>query len=235
MKVAELDNKQYLTDLFSWVKGRDVLYKDYARMTPEEQKGKVLIRHDVDDLFMRSFDMAVLQHSMGVKATYFILNTAPYWKPHILPHLMLVLREMQLMGHEISWHCDAISQWVMSDGNKAMNDIINEPLATLRSRGLKIVGSASHGNKLCYKYGYINYEVFEGCERPEGSTFLKGTLDYPKVDMKDFGLEYEAYHLPRDQYFSESGGEWAKLPVKEGFDDKSLTSMILIHPQHWVI
>ena len=117
MRVAQLpDQTKYLTELFGCIKGRDVLYRDFCKMTAEQQRGKVLLRHDVDDLLERSVAMAELQHKCGVKATYFILDTAPYWNP-ANPDMWLKINRIAELGHEIAWHNNVLTRWVVT-GNK---------------------------------------------------------------------------------------------------------------------
>jgi len=104
-----------------------------------------------------------------------------------------------------------------------------------KNNGFEITGSASHGDGLCRVHGYINYEVFEGCNRGASVVFPNPDFEIPKVNMQDFGLMYEAYFLPRDQYFSESGGNWGTVPVIEHFENPDLITHILIHPQWWAL
>lgn len=232
MHVSQLP-KTYLPELFAYIKGRDTLYRDFINLPALEQRGRVLLRHDVDDLLERSVAMAELQHKCGVCATYFILDTAPYWQPDN-PDMWLKIERIQSLGHEIAWHNNVLSRWVQT--KRPIDDLIEEPLLHFLQHGFQILGSASHGDRLCYEYGFVNYEVFTECKRStEAKDFKEPVIEIPKVSMKDFGLLYEAYHLPRQQYFSESGGNWKELPQVQHFEDTEKITHILIHPQWWAL
>ena len=232
MHVSQL-SKNYLPDLFKDVAERCVLFRDFIKLTPEEQKGKILFRHDVDDDLPRSVAMAELQHKCGVKATYFILDTAPYWVPTDVK-MWRQIHRIKNLGHEVAWHNNVLSRWVALP--QPIEDLILEPLNHFALEGIKIHGSASHGDPLCYKHGFVNYEVFAECGiSKKSAAFAEPTHVFPKVSMKTFGLQYEAYHLPKDQYFSESGGNWGVVPDKDHFENRELITQILIHPQWWTL
>lgn len=226
------DQTQYLTHLFGFIKGRDITYRNFIKLSPAQQKGKVLLRHDVDDKLAHSVAMAELQHQCGVCATYFILDTAPYWNPAD-PDMWLKINRIAELGHEIAWHNNVLSRHITT--GRPVDELITEPLLHFQQHGYHITGSASHGDNLCYKHGFINYEVFEECPRPANSTFPKPSTEFPKVRMSDYILEYEAYFLPRDHYFSESGGLWKELPQAKHFEDTGKITHILIHPQWWTL
>lgn len=215
----------------------------------------IYLRFDVDNDFRKSFEASCICNEYGIKATFFILNTAPYWRD---ASLFRFLNEMQDKGHEIAWHNNALAQWhstVPKDTVKPaelneswMYGIIHRTLDDLNHNGLRITGSSSHGDQLCRKLGFINYEIFEECPRTsEADGFPKPSFDFPRVKMSDFGLEYEAYHVPYDLYLSESGGgEWTSRshgdkaqPIGLGGMQVAIANydriQILIHPQHWKI
>lgn len=223
-------DKHYLQQLFFWIKGRDILFRE-AIEAPRGKKRNILLRHDVDNDLQRSFRMAQLEEKAGIRATYFILDTAPYWVTSD-PRLWSALLGIAKMGHEIAWHNNVLTTWLQT--RRPIDELVAEPLVQLRKHGHEIVGSASHGDKMCRTWGYVNYDVFEECPREgSGLNFPKHKTKFPKVSMKDFGLKYEAYHLHRDQYFSESGGKWGFIPEEKNFADEKLVTQILIHPQWW--
>ena len=226
--------KEYLIELFTACKGKDILF--------DNPNPGILIRHDVDDDLDRSVRMAELQHSIGVKATYFILNTAPYWEVDLgmNEELFNKLRHIESLGHSIQWHNNSIAEYKSQHFKNLFSiaDCIKSPLFYLRSFGFKITGSASHGDPLCHKHGFINYEVFSGPmgERTrEAVNFKQPDFIIPKIDPKDFGLEWEAYHVPYDEYYSEAGGRWKVKPDPEHFRNFNGRIQLLIHPQWWSI
>ena len=117
-------------------------------------------------------------------------------------------------------------------------------LERLRSAGIQVVGSASHGSPHCYRLGYHNNYFFEDLPRPvDGFPSVdvvntrRGACTIQRASLADFDLLYEAYHLGYDAYFSDAsfdhGQRWHPdaLDVREfGHDEKVV---ILIHPDHW--
>lgn len=182
--------------------------------------------------------MADLEAEYGVQATFFILNTAKYWWDL---DLMAKLAYMQGQGHEIAWHNNVLTEWIGTNGT--LKPLIEAPLSRMREAGLVIRGSASHGDAQCRRFGYLNYDVFEECERTGNGIGFPETMKHPRVKMADYGLEWEAYHVGQDLYVSESGGKkWvvqSESPNEGGFTDDDLKKVpriqILIHPQWWKI
>lgn len=189
----------------------------------------VLLRHDVDDDIDKACRMADIEAEYGVQATFFILNTAGYWRS---ADLMQKLLYMQKQGHEIGWHNNVLTEWI--GGTTLLKSLVEAPLGRLRDAGIEIRGSASHGDRQCRRFGYLNYDVFTECERVAEGIGFPNFLGHPRVSMKDFGLEYEAYHVPYDLYVSESGGKhWNRSFADE--DLKKGRVQMLIHPQWWKI
>lgn len=225
----------------------------------DELVNPIYLRFDIDDNIDKARRMAHLCSDHGCFGTFFILNTARYWT---YPGAFEIMRYIQRLGHEIAWHNNILTQminWnkqeVASFENQEfyLDGMIKAILGAFATHGLTIRGSASHGDPLCHQLGYINYEVFKECPRTqEAANFPKPSFTIPQVSMHDFGLEYEAYHVPYDLYLSESGGRgWI---ARETLSDnmRGVTGditmpdiiryipdydriQILIHPQHWKI
>jgi hypothetical protein len=118
-------------------------------------------------------------------------------------------------------------------------------LKWLRSNGINVTGTSSHGSNYCKTYGYLNYYFFQECAdrviSPYGNNMtipVDGkTITIKKAKLSDFDLDYEAYFLDNNLYFSDasitSGKRWhiGKLDfstLKPG--DRVI---LLIHPIHW--
>jgi len=239
-----------LRRLFEAIQMRASSFKDHLfnRVLPHDNP--IYLRFDIDDDLNKAHAMSLLCNEYGIRGTFFILNTAKYWDD---PGLWSTLRQIQDDGHEMAWHNNILTEWIEYVGKdnlmgRMIDSKIHPIIETFRSQDITIRGSASHGDPLCRKLGYINYEVFKECPRTEEAyNFPQPTFQIPKVSMHEFGLEYEAYHVPYDLYLSESGGrEWKGRMDRTSFawriDDESLVLLshskriqILIHPQHWKI
>lgn len=175
------------------------------------------LRHDVDDnsgSLATAVKIAGWEAERGYRATFFILHTARYWQDE--SHLRSALDRIAGFGHEIGIHANAIAAALRGGGDPHL--ILEEAIDRLRSFGHPVLGVAPHGDELCRdaagRVWFVNDEQFVECARPEmgrpdrllryGETALK--LD-PRP-LADFGLEYEAYRLPRGRYLSDSGGRW---------------------------
>jgi hypothetical protein len=95
-----------------------------------------------------------------------------------------------------------------------------------------VVGAAAHGSPWCHRLGFHNNYVFAGWDEPvPGFPAREGPQ---KLDPAEFGLEYEAYHVPRDVYFPDSAfvdgqrshpADLRLEPVRR--------TIVLVHPCHW--
>src|SRR5450759_5692488 len=80
----------------------------------------------------------------------------------------------------------------------------------LRSNGINIVGTASHGSNYCKVYHYLNYYFFEECTLPVAPNFDNNIavpkdgklITLIKGKLSDFDLQYEAYFLNNNKYLS---------------------------------
>jgi hypothetical protein len=52
--------------------------------------------------------------------------------------------------------------------------------------------------------------------------------------MRELGLDYDAWHLPMDSYFSDSGGSWKRTPDPLPADLRNGRHQVLVHPIHWL-
>lgn len=64
-----------------------------------------ILRHDVDYSVIKARQMAAFEHQHGVRSTYFVLLTSPYYNLLTADNLKAA-REIAAMGHEIGLHYD---------------------------------------------------------------------------------------------------------------------------------
>jgi hypothetical protein len=227
-----------------------VLPVDEFRKKFDTNKIIIGLRHDVDNDLKIARQFSLTEKNLGFRSTYYILHTADYYlaKPDnksihtdsILP----ILKDMQNNSHfEIGWHNDLVTLQVVYHIDPV--NFLHQELEWLRSNGLKITGSASHGSSYCRTYNYLNFYFFHECTWPIVGQFVNN-VEIPdggtKITMKkgwfsDFGLEYEAYFLNNNKYFSDASFVGSQRWDIGMLDLNSLKKgdrvIILLHPIHW--
>jgi hypothetical protein len=203
--------------------GREVVpLREFARGA-----GDLALRHDVDSRLDSALRLAELEAARGLRATYFVLHTAPYWAAaDLAPHA----RRLQELGHEVGFHNDLLTVERVQGGDA--RTALEDALARLRGAGIEVTGAAAHGSPWCHRLGFHNNYVFAGWDEPQPGF---PNRDVPeKLDPAEFGLEYEAYHAPYDMYFSDSSfvdgrrAHPAELELRPG-----QRAIVLVHPCHW--
>ena len=209
--------------------------------TRSPSRAVVALRHDVDYRLDSALELGRREHARGFRATYFVLHTAAYWhRDDLVPALL----ELQGWGHEIGWHNDLVTLECVYGGDARA--FLATELERLRFAGVRIDGSASHGSPLCYRFGYHNnafFTDFDGEERPqfpnvESVPGPDGLRRIPKGRLSEFGLDYEAYHLDNDLYFSDAsfdknGRRWHTDDLDLSLLAPGRRAIILVHPCHW--
>jgi hypothetical protein len=227
-----------------------VLPLNEFRKTFDSNKIVIGLRHDVDNDLNLAYQFSEIESMIGQRSTYFILHTAPYYlanPSNMTVHsdrIIPILRTMQNDKHfEIGWHNDLVTLQVIYNINP-VNFLHNE-LNWLRSNGINIIGSSAHGSEFCKIYHYVNTYFFKEYTYPavpnrennisipiggQNITIIKGT-------SSDFNLEYEAYYLNNNKYFSDAtitnGVRWDIGMLDLNDLNAGDRVIILIHPIHW--
>jgi len=150
-------------------------------------EGKFLaIRHDVDHSIEHAFDFAEQEHGKGIFSTYFLLDTEEYFD--YTAKFAKQCHKFIELGHRLGWHNNVLAQHIKTGTDP--HELIAKPLKFLSDNGIEIKGSSSHGDSIFYNTHTTNYFIWNF------------------IPMKDYGLEWEAYFLPRDCYLSDSGAKW---------------------------
>lgn len=227
-----------------------VLPLDEFKNTYDSNKIVIGLRHDVDVNLIHALAFSDTEYNLGFRSTYFILHTAPYYllnatnmavhNDNIIP----LLKKLQDERHfEIGWHNDLVTLQLIYGINPV--DFLKNELNWLRSNGIRVTGTASHGSPYCHTYGYLNYYFFRECSAVpvmpyaniDTVTMGSERIKIIKGNLSDFGLNYEAYFLKYNKAFSDAS-------VKDGIrwnismlDLNNLTKgdrvVILLHPIHW--
>lgn len=207
------------------------------------------LRHDVDHDLDLALELAYWEHDAGLRATYYLLHTADYWRD---PRLIDKCLQLQDFGHEVGLHLNVLTEWC-----EGLVDDVPERLQALlqplRDAGVRVVGIAAHGDAACYQYGFVNYWCFEELvgnaakrraglaqpggivypesgelRRPDGAVFPLGSLTLASV-----GLTHHASHVRCDVQYSDSGGTWQPPGDPLVQLKKKGRAHVLMHPVYW--
>ncbi len=203
------------------------------------EKARLGLRHDVDDSLEHALALGRIEHELGLRSTYFVLHTAPYWRSSRLVEMLLELQDG--LGHEIGWHNDLVTLGCVHAVDAGA--YLHEQLARLRAAGLSVEGTASHGSPWCHALGYHNQYFFEEFPPIPGFPSYEvvptpwGETKIEKSTLASFGFTYEAYFLGEQRYLSDStfehGRRWhpdALVPAELAAGE---TAIVLVHPCHW--
>lgn len=222
-----------------------------------DPKNWIALRHDIDHDLDLALELAHHQHTRGIRATYFLLHTAPYWND---PDFLAKCRQLHAYGHEVGLHLDLVTEYAQGL-TTAPQERVAQLLNTLRSSGVPVKSVAAHGAKACYEHQCTNYWFWKELRQTnpmsvEDRRSAEGIrlddpvwqIRYPashkaqigdmvfdlwSVSMKELGIEYEASALRPDHYWTDTGGEWSRSPDPIEHDLSTGTHVVLIHPIWW--
>ena len=204
-----------------------ITVEEYFTDTYDKNRPFIMMRHDVDRRPLSSLQMAKIENSLGVKATYYFRTIPQTLKPDII-------KAIANLGHEIGYHYECLAE-TNGDYEKAIADF--ELNLSLLNELYPIKNIAMHGRPtskwdsrlLWDKYDYKKY----------------GILSEPYFDI-DFNEIF---------YITDSGRAWDNETINlrdrvdtkfkfffkhteeiiESLKNDKLPSkiMINIHPEHW--
>lgn len=263
------DGVRYIRDLLGLIELKHVRMHEVIG----QDEPVFYLRHDgcgkvgIEDLLQ----FARLESSLGFAGTYFLMPPGSYknqpanyygwWSGERIEHdprLLDLCHELVELGHDLGLHNDAVSLALQREIRPG--DILEREVEFFRQNGLRLRGTAAHGQALCRELQYNNREIFAGCIRagwtPSRTIEYQGVkVQLHSLRLEDFGFEYEAYSLPRDSRVSESGGKWGgkiggvRIPKEEFIEEmdverfrdivsnarseKVRAMQVLTHPCHW--
>jgi hypothetical protein len=234
-------------DRFLWSIAESSRYRamplrELSSKNPGDEYVAVSLRHDVDHDLSGALEMARMEHKYGVRGTYFILHSARYYgvtKRNYTRHnewTLPVLRRIQDdYGHEIGWHNDLVTLECIYrvDPRK----YLQEELHWLRDNGIEITGTAAHGSRYCRRFGYDNSHFFHDMSEDSSRQYrviIHGNeLLLTKADLRDFGLEYEAYKVRGINFLQIERRRWSPPHLRLADFVPGAKVVIVLHPIHW--
>ncbi len=232
------------TDYFEFlgrINGERIMFADQVGMDAATiDRRAYAIRHDIDRLIENGIKIAEREHQRGIRSTFFLLHTAPYWDGS--EAFKNQVRDLARMGHHIALHHDGLGAWAEAHakGFRGIDlpdprDVLIRAMDFLRKDcGVEVRGIGGHGNRLAKLYRFNNYHVFsdwklpskDGAPDPELMVVKHGIKRFP---LSELGVEYEVYHLPRHVAIADSGGKWRagakkKCPIADSWDWSNFTT-----------
>lgn len=270
--VKRSDRVRYIEDFIDVIDLRLVHMHDLV--DGDAEPGCYYLRHD--GCGNLDFDVALrhaeIEANHGLSATYFLMTPGSYpktpknyygwWEDGRIVHdagLVDRCKRLRDLGHSLGLHNDLVSMSLIH--GVPAGELLEREVAFFDEHGVRLQGTAAHGQPLCRELSYNNREMFEGCIRSGWETgrvitYHGNSVQLHQLRMEDFGFSYEAYSLPRDSRISESGARWGgriagyQIPrdeLNDRFDIEKFRSIIarasasngvkafavLTHPSHW--
>jgi len=165
-----------------------------------------ILRHDVDYSPKAALRMAGLEADMGIRASYFILLSSPFYNLLSEEYCLFPCRLIEL-GHEVGLHYDL--KVYIGFGEARLFDILRAHIEMLTKLAGKRVRSIAMHN-------------------PSSSG------EDPFRNLKEFINAYDDQYTKQIAYFSDSCGAWRdeSIHVFEAGDIPSRLQL-LIHPLFW--
>jgi len=204
----------------------------------------VILRHDVDARPQNSLRLARLEHTLGIRGTYYFR----------IPHTFQpsIIQEIASLGHEIGYHYETMAT-IVKEGMRERRD---EETKRRRDGETKRMKSAYElfVENLC-KFREI-VPVTTICMHGSPLSRYDNREIWQKYDYRDLGITGDAYldiDFNRVAYFTDTGRRWngAEVSIRDKvsgpfqFNLKTTEEliraipqfpdqvMITIHPQRW--
>lgn len=160
-----------------------------------ESKGRyIVLKHDVETDVPRAVELAKIEHKYGHRGSYYVQAYLMKEKKNVD-----LLKQLQQMGHEISYHYDVMDS---NKGNleNAITEFEDHRLLFERY-GFHIITVCQHGNPVIERVGYTSNRDFFRSQRVQEL--------YPNV--ADIMVNYkEKYHTDYT-YYSDAGRKFSTI------------------------
>ena len=206
-----------------------------AKEVKESMTSFLVLKHDIENTVPKAYRLAEIEHKYGHRGSYYahayLLND---------PKNVDLLKKMQAMGHEISYHYD-----VMDSNHGNLDGAIRE-FEENRQRfeklGFPIITVCQHGNPVVERVGYTSNRDFFRSYRVQDL--------YPNI--ADIMVDYKDKYHTDYSYFSDAGRKFKLIfdPINNDIvnsDDKNIPyedlnelmealpskAIISTHPHRW--
>ena len=206
-----------------------------AKEVTSDMQSFLVLKHDIENTVPKAYKLAEIEHKYGHRGTY-------YAHAYLLddPQNVELLRKMQAMGHEISYHYD-----VMDSNHGNLDGAIKEFEANrqrFEQLGFPIITVCQHGNPVVERVGYASNRDFFRSSRVQEL--------YPSI--ADIMVDYKDKYHTDYSYYSDAGRKFKLIfdPINNDIvnsDDKNVPyedlnallealpqkAIISTHPHRW--
>lgn len=181
-----------------------------AKDVSEETEHYLVLKHDVETDVAKAFKMAQIEQQYGHHGTYYV-------QAYLMDNVKNIemLRKMQDMGHEISYHYDVMDS-CRGDLEKAIAEF-EKNRQIFQDNGFELKTLCQHGNPVLERVGYTSNRDFFRSERVRAL--------YP--GFSDVMVNFKEVHQTDYTYFSDAGRQFKMIydPINNDIvnsDDKNV-------------
>ena len=206
-----------------------------AKDVRKTMKKFLVLKHDVENTVPRAYRLAEIEYKYGHRGSYYV-------HAYLLNNRENVelLKKMQKMGHEISYHHDVMDS---SHGDlKLAKDEFEKNRILFEDLGFHICTVCQHGNPVIERVGYSSNRDF----------FRSKHIQELYPDIADIMVNYKAKYQIDYTYYSDAGRKFKLIfdPINNDIvksDDKNIEyesldemlasmdqrAIISTHPHRW--
>lgn len=199
-------------------------------------KNYLVLKHDVETDVKKAYALAKIEHKYFHKGSYYV-------QAYLMnnPENIRLLKEIQAMGHEVSYHYDVLDS-CNGDIEKALLEFQNN-LEKFEQNGFSIKTVCQHGNPIIERIGYTSNRDF----------FRSPVVQKKYSEITDIMVDFKIKANTDYSYFSDAGRKFKMIfdPINNDIinsDDKNIeyenledmlcdalknNAIISTHPHRW--
>jgi hypothetical protein len=203
-----------------------ITVSDY--LTDSNRNKVVVMRHDIDRFLNKALRMSQLEHSIGIRTTYYFRKSGFKRQD--------IIRSIAEMGHEIGFHYEVLDE-AHGDYENAIS-LFQEEIADLRKLA-KVETVCMHGNPLTK---WVNNSIWEKCDFQQFGVVGEAYLSFNNIHyFSDTGRIWDMSRKVKDimpRALSGGTSDFAHILTTDdliGFVEslKSPQIYITVHPERW--
>lgn len=181
-----------------------------AKEVSPKTKNYIVLKHDVETDVSKAYNMAKIENKYGHRGTYYVQAYLMDDEKNIR-----MLKNMQDMGHEISYHYDVMDS-CKGDLEKAIVEFEHNK-DKFEQNGFKIETLCQHGNPVVERVGYTSNRDF----------FRSEVVRERYPELSDIMVNFKQMHQTDYTYFSDAGRKFKMIfdPINNDIvnsDDKNI-------------